>query len=65
MKYILRKKEIIKETKGFKIAAYREREKHPGRYGTELLLTNVPYTTFINIPGRPSFGLNLQSTIWK
>lgn len=57
MKYILRKKEIFKETKGLKIAAYREWEKHPGRSGTELLLTNVPYTTIYKHPGKTEFLL--------
>jgi hypothetical protein len=43
------------QNKGFQIVSYRECEKHSDRYGTELLLTNVPYTTIYNHPGHTEF----------
>lgn len=43
------------QNKGFTIVPYREREKHPDKYGTELLVTNVPYTTIYNHPGHTEF----------
>lgn len=43
------------QDKGFKLVSYRESEKHPEKYGTELLLTNVPYTTIYKHPGHTEF----------
>ena len=43
------------QNKGFKIAAHREWEKNADKYGTELLLINVPYTTIYDHPGRTEF----------
>ena len=43
------------QNKGFKIISYREWGKNPDGYGTELLLTNVPYTTIYRHSGRTEF----------
>lgn len=43
------------QNKGFKIATYREWQKNPELYGTELLLINAPYTTIYSHSGRTEF----------
>jgi hypothetical protein len=43
------------QDKGFKLVSYRESENHPEKYGTELLLTNVPYTTIYKHSGHTEF----------
>lgn len=43
------------QNKGFQLASYREWQKSPEKYGVELLLTNVPYTTIYNHPGHTEF----------
>lgn len=43
------------QNKGFNIATYRDWEKNPDVYGTELLLINVPYTTIYSHSGRTEF----------
>lgn len=43
------------QNKGFQITTYREWKKHPEKYGADLLLTNVPYTTIYNHPGHTEF----------
>ena len=42
-------------SKGFTLVNYREWQKHPERYGDELLLRNVPYTTIYDHPGNTEF----------
>lgn len=41
--------------KGFEIVTYREWESQPERYGKELLLTNVPFTTIYKHRGNTEF----------
>lgn len=42
-------------SKGFKFVSYAEWKKHPDKYGEDLLLTNIPYTTIYNHPGHTEF----------
>ncbi len=42
-------------THGFEVVLYREYQKEPTRYGTELLLRNVPYTTLYGTRGFTEF----------
>lgn len=43
------------QNKGFEIVTYREWEKRPDKYSTELLLVNAPYTTIYDHSGRTEF----------
>lgn len=43
--------------KGFEVVRYREWVKDKGKYGRELLLENVPYTTIYNHQGKTEFLL--------
>lgn len=42
-------------SKGFGLVNYREWQRHPERFGQELLLRNVPYTTIYDHPGNTEF----------
>ena len=45
------------DSKGFDTVPYRQWVKKPEKYGTELLLRNVPFTTIYNHPGKSEFLL--------
>ena len=45
------------QSKGFQQISYREWKKSPAKYGDELLLTNVPFTTIYNHDGNTEFLL--------
>lgn len=42
---------------GFQLVGHLEYQKHPEKYGTELLLTNMPYNTIYNHKGKTEFLL--------
>ena len=48
------------QSKGFEVVMYREWTKHPERYGNELLLKNVPYTTIYKHQGHTEFLLQSE-----
>jgi uncharacterized protein (DUF952 family) len=47
----------VMASKGFEVIPYSKYVKHPERYGKELLLQNVPYTTIYEHPGKTEFLL--------
>jgi len=47
-------KEVF-NSKGFKLVPYSEWRRKPDKYGTELLLTNAPFTTIYNHKGKTEF----------
>lgn len=49
------------QTKGFQAVPYREYNKHPERFGTELLLCNVPYKTIYGHSGNTEFLLRSEN----
>ncbi|WP_028962641.1 PD-(D/E)XK nuclease superfamily protein [Sulfobacillus thermosulfidooxidans] len=46
--------------KGFQVVFYREWHQNPNRYGAELLLRNVPYTTIYGQDGKTEFLVRSQ-----
>lgn len=51
--------------KGFILVKYRTWLKGPERYGEELLLRNVPYTTIYNHPGNTEFLLKSKRMVLR
>ncbi len=47
----------VLSTNGFEIAKYRDWNKNPDKFGTELLLTNVPFETIYKHRGKTEFLL--------
>ncbi|MCL6599563.1 MAG: hypothetical protein K6T81_12595 [Alicyclobacillus macrosporangiidus] len=47
----------VMSSKGLEVVPYSQYAKRPERYGTELLLQNVPYTTIYGHEGKTEFLL--------
>lgn len=46
------------QLKGFPVVPYRKWAPSPGKYGSEVLVRNVPYTTIYRLPGKTEFVLH-------